>query len=368
MANPLLITPDVDISYSINAVSLGITGFNKGLIIGNSSVISTATRTVEYASTTAMINAGFSPTSPEVLAATKYFGQSPAPQSVVIGVQGSGETALTAFQQCRLTNLDWYLGYVTGAADSDHLAIAGYVQSLTSPFTSYIVETNDAAVLANSTGNLFLGMAADTYGRTQGIYSTSTYIGAGLLGFLCANLSLKPNSRIIEKFTKIIGATPENITEAQFGNVTGNNGNLYVTRGSVTGYRNGTMFDGQWADNLFYGDILVTNVQLAISNLYNTTNFIPQTEGGMGQLTAVMNQACQDLVNVGWLAPGQWNGSAVLALQPGQQLPLGYLVQHDSINAQSESDRTQRKSPNFYICAKTAGAVQSVFIAINVNQ
>lgn len=63
--------------------------FNQGLIIGSSTIIPYTTRIASYTSVAAMLTAGFSSSSPEVLAAQLYFDQSPAPPILWVGLQNS---------------------------------------------------------------------------------------------------------------------------------------------------------------------------------------------------------------------------------------------------------------------------------------
>lgn len=368
MTNPLPFTPIADITYTINPVSQGVTGFNTGLIIGNSSVISPSTRVKIYPSLAAMVTDGFTTGSTEYLAAQAYFAAETQPQQVAIGRQASGESLLTAFQDCRAASNAWYMGYCPTAVDSDHLAIAAYTETLNGPFSQYILQTNDAAVLANTGGNLFATLKADAYNRTQGFYSTSNYLAASMLGYDCGALSLLPNSGFIEMFKKLSGQTPEDLTTTQVGLIEGNNGNLYLNREGNIGVETGQMFSGQWWDNVTYGDIMVSLIKKAAANLLYTTPKVTQTESGMASLKAVIERACQTMTDIGFLATGTWTGSNVLNISTGDTLNNGFAVLSDPIAGQSEATRTTRVSPNIYILGKTAGALQSLFINLSVQQ
>lgn len=77
----------VNVSINIGAVGNQPPTFNQGLIIGTSTIISSATRLQLFTSPNALLLAGFSSSSPEYIAAQIYFGANPAPQFLWIGRQ-----------------------------------------------------------------------------------------------------------------------------------------------------------------------------------------------------------------------------------------------------------------------------------------
>lgn len=93
MNQPL--TNIVSVTVVVSPTAPAQNSLNIGLIVGPSTIISQATRTVSYANTSAMLTAGWQGTEPEYKAAQAYFSQSPTPQSVIIGRQGTVQTQLT---------------------------------------------------------------------------------------------------------------------------------------------------------------------------------------------------------------------------------------------------------------------------------
>lgn len=83
----LPLKPAVDVYYNLGPIAAPRLGFNKGLIIGTSTVISAEQRLVEYSSTDEMLEAGFTTTSPEYLAATVYKAATSKPRSFFVGRQ-----------------------------------------------------------------------------------------------------------------------------------------------------------------------------------------------------------------------------------------------------------------------------------------
>lgn len=86
----------VDVSVTIGAVAAAAPTFNRGCIIGPTTVIPSVganSRTRDYPNTAAMTADGFQSTDPEFIAAGLYFGVTPPPQYLTVGRQD-----LTALQ------------------------------------------------------------------------------------------------------------------------------------------------------------------------------------------------------------------------------------------------------------------------------
>jgi hypothetical protein len=191
---------------------------------------------------------------------------------------------------------------------------------------------------------------------------------AGMMGYNCGQASLLAGSAYTEKFKTIPGASVDNITTQQVENIEAVHGNTYVNRGNFYDlYEQGWNFGGQFFDTVLGLDQLINLMQINVLNLLVTSLKIPQTEDGMGQIKAVLNSACQTMVEQKFLAPGVWNGQNLLKLKTGDILDTGYLVQSQPINEQSETDRANRIAPPIYVAIKLAGAIHSVVVRITVN-
>src|SRR5215469_9235474 len=101
-SQPLTLSLDsiVDVIVQVSPLVPSPPQFNQGLILGNSTVIPSwggvAARLRNFSSINAMLTDGFTLTSPEVLAAQLYFGQSPAPLTVWIGCQDVTGTSIVS--------------------------------------------------------------------------------------------------------------------------------------------------------------------------------------------------------------------------------------------------------------------------------
>jgi hypothetical protein len=366
----LPLTPIVNITYSLSGVSAPRANFNLGLIIGTSTVISNTDRVRVFSSVSEMITSGFSTSSPEYLAAVQYFSVSPAPTQVAIGRQVSGtETPLQAVQACRAVNNDWYMVYVPSASNTDHVAIANYIEALTEPYSTYILQSSDNDVKNNVANNLFATMKTANFNRTLGIFSTSAHAAAALMGIPMSLTSDLTNSAYTLAFKSLPGTQPEQLTTQQVNNIEGNNGNVYINRGGfyeVT--EKGTMFSGTFFDEVIYRDKLVNDIQLNVMDLIYNSPKIPQTEDGMASVRAVVANACEKMRQIGFISGGTWKGQTILTLKLGDELPNGYRVLSDAISSQSQSDRSNRIAPNIYVAILLAGAIHSVLIKVSVNR
>jgi len=367
----LPITPIVNVTVNLPAIGGQRLGFDIGLIIGPSAVQNPTTeRVVLYTSLAEMAQAGFAVNSPEYLAATKYFAATSNPDTVAIGVQNTGETALQAITACRLASSDWYAAMIIDADDDDHEAVAAYVEALgTEQPTMYLFQTSDTDVLNAASGNIFETLAAQGYRRTFGQYSTQAYAIAGTIGYPMGQVSNLANSYFTLMFKEFTGVTPENITSAQVENIKESNGNVYLERGGGRlGVESATMFSGAYFDEILFLDKLVDDINVNVGDLLYQSPRIPQTENGMAQLRTVIAAACDKSVSIGLIQPGTWTGASLLSLNTGDYLPAGYLIQSDSIAGQDVNDRNARIAPPIYVAVKLGGAIQSVLITVNVNR
>lgn len=363
----LPITPVVDITVNLPGVGSTRDGFDLALIVTENDVISAGTRVVVYDSLEDMVDAGFAVDSLAYLAAVPYFAAQGKPSQVAIGLWDSGETRVEALTACRAANPDWYIAYFPDADNADHLLLAAYMEAA-SPFGQYFINTSDADVKNDATGNLFAALKAAGYKRTHGMYSTTAHAVMSVAGFAMANTSDNAGSDYTIMFKTLPGVTAESLTTAEVTGIEANYGNVYVTRGGNTGYEKGNQFSGDWFDEIIGLDKLANDIEVSVANFLYQSGEVPQTEGGMQQLRAVIATACERSRVRGFVAPGEWTGDSILSIRTGDELPDGYLVLSDAISSQSAEDRAARIAPNVYALVKLSGAIQSVAITVNVNR
>lgn len=279
------------------------------------------------------------------------------------------ETAAATVQAMRTANSEWYaVAFVDTLQASDIKEVAAYIES-SSIYSTFFFNNSDADVLSNTDNNLFAQLKALGYKRTCGVATTQPYTHIGAMAYAMGQISDKANSSFTLGLKSLTGCIVDSFTSTQVNNVEGNNGNVYINRGSYYNFfEKGKVFSGAWYDEIIQLDKLVNNIQLDIADLLYQNPKIPQTEGGVSRLMAKIAESCKNAVKTGFIAPGQWNGGDVLNLASGDYLPDGYLIQAESIDSQSQADRDARKCPNIYVAVKLAGAIQSVTIQVDVNR
>jgi len=358
----------IDVTISTAKVAATTATFNEGLIIGNSTVISTTDRVQSYTSLADMLTAGFTTSSVEYLAATLYFDADSAPDTVWIGRQGTSESLLEAVTACRAASLSWYAVYCCGAAKADHIAIAAYVESLT-PASVYIYDTSDADALSGASGNVFESLNSSKYTRALGIYSTTTYAGAAVMGEAMGLNTGLANSAYTLKFKTLTGVTVESLTTTQVGIIEGNRGNVYVNYASSFDiFEQGVMAYNYYFDQVLYMDMLTNYIQIEVMNLLTSNNKIPLTDAGVTSLMNVVSQQCTALQTIGYIASsGTWSGTTVLNVSSGDSLSNGFVVQAPKVSTLTTSQRANREAPPIYVCLIEAGAVHSVSVGVYIQ-
>jgi hypothetical protein len=375
----------VDITVQISPLAAPRATFNELLIIGTTDVIDTTERIRVYEDPADMLTDGFITTDPEYEAAQIYFSQSPAPRRLWVGRQditiSPAESCLDAVIACRAAGYDWYMFIALAAGSADHKELAEWTESA-QPSTLYAFTTADADVLeANSSPvGIFEYLKTLNYSRTLGVYSTNQggspvlypnnkYAAVSVMAYACGQNTGLAGSAFTLKFKNLIGIATEPLTSTKINNIEAQNGNVYLSYGNFYSFfEQGKMAKGYFFDEMINLDMLVNNIQLSVADLLNATPKVPQTDEGVTQLVHVVNQACEQAVNIGFLAPGTWTGVDLLNLKTGDMLPKGYVVQTQPLSEQSRADREARKSTPLYVAIKEAGAVHSILIGIYVNR
>ena len=376
--NTLPLSVVCNVSVSISPVAAASPTFNQGLIVGPSTIIPTSQRLRQYFNLAGMTADGFTSANPEFVAAQLYFGQTPTPQILWVGVQSvaASETALAALQACRAASAAWWGCFVTDALTADHEAIATWIQSVT-PNSCYFYTTSDAAVLAGTAGNCLLTLQAGLYTRSFGIYATTQtgaapnniYAGAAALGVAMGLNSGLANSNFTMKFKVLTGITPEPLTATQVSTIETAAGNLYLSYANAYSWlEQGVVPSGQYLDEILGLDMLVSDLQYSVANLLISQPSIPHTNAGESQLINAVNGALDRAVTRGYIAPGTWTGQTVLGLAPGNALPKGYLSQAQSFSVQSAGDRAARKAMPIYVSYIEAGSLHSLTIGVYVER
>lgn len=265
----------------------------------------------------------------------------------------------------------WYGLVVPSGQDSDHLAVAAFIEASTNPH-HYGVTTQESGVLvAGYTADIAHLFKAQGFENSSVQYSsTDAYaVMSYLARVLTTNWSAN-NSVITLMFKNEPGVTAENLSASQMDALLSKNCNVFVQYNNDTAIiQPGITPSGQFTDSVIGCAWLQGVIQTNVWNLlYGRTTKIPQTDDGMHVLATGIEAACMDGVKNGLLAPGVWNSGGFGQLKQGDFLTKGYYVYAPPLALQSESDRQARRSVAFQVAAKLGGAVHSADVAVLVNQ
>lgn len=383
MANYTLpLDPVVNVIVNLSVRSAVRKQFNLALLMGEvgETVEFGTARVKTYASTTEMLQDGFTLEDRLYKAAALLFGQAKTPPQVMIGKveKDSGgtdnEEPVATLQACREADGEWYVGIYCGDMTDDQiLACSEYIEAVT-PNSMFAFTTDDEKVLDTEDGGIFKKIKNKNYRRTFGQYSTKHPDAvAAIIGWAMGAMTGTINSAFTLAYKNEVGVETENssalFASSKVDTIKENYGNVYINRGSYYDvFEEGTLFDGTWFDELIYLDKYQNDMQLGLMDLLYQNNKIAQTEGGMTQLKDAVKVVCDDMNRVGFIASGVWNANDVLNLKKGDTLPNGYLIQSEPIDQQSQADRDARKAPPIYVSLKLAGAIHHVTVQVDVNR
>lgn len=284
----------------------------------------------------------------------------------------ASETALAAVQ---LFDNDfggqWYHLFIPSAVDSDHTAIAPYVDGGTN-LHFYWINTQESAVLSpGDTTHIGYLLQQLTSQHAAWQYSSQSLYAVWSAAAFFAGINWAGSNTAPSLMYKIEpGVAPETLNETQANAIDAYNGNVLVT------YANGKFIieqgicpSGQFIDTIIGVDGLRGQMQVNLFNvLYTTPTKVPQTDAGVTTLETGCESACSQYVVNGLLAPGVWNSGGFGQLQQGQFLDKGYYIYAAPIATQSPAARAARVSPPIQVAAKLAGAIDDVSVTIYVNQ
>jgi hypothetical protein len=255
-------------------------------------------------------------------------------------------------------------------ADSDHQAIAAYIQSDSVPHYYWISTTEATAINPSSSADIGSLLLGSGFTRTGLAYSSSDpYSGASMMGLLATVNYLGSNTTITAAFKQDPGVTPELLTATQAATLDAKRYNYFVQYANGTAIINNGWSSGMaWIDEIYNLDWQANTIQTNIFNVLYTLPKVPQTDRGMNAIVNAAEQALGQGVTNGMTAPGTWQTGGFGALSLGDYMPTGYYVYAPPMASQSPALRASRVAPVMQIAIKLAGAIQSVSAIINVNR
>lgn len=134
----------------------------------------------------------------------------------------------------------------------------------------------------------------------------------------------------------------------------------------ISNKQNGMYFD-QVTNRIW----LVNTIQREVFNVLATTRTkVPQTDAGLESIVKAIRNVCNQAVVNGMLAPGEWNSSDFFGNQEDFLRNIresGYYIYHQPVAEQAQSEREERRAPQFMVACKESGAVHSASIVIYIE-
>lgn len=311
--------------------------------------------------------------------ATAFFAQQPNPLAtqgylVIVPRQSGGtETVRTAI--ARILSQVYFFGIIIDeemySQAAEFAALAVYVQTLDKLF--FYASSQQADYATNGLLDL-IRQASETHTRCL-FYSDGTASHTQLMAaayaarLLSTDFSGSNTAQTIhlKSLAGIVADTVIDQTELVKVQAAGVDVNVSIA-GIVSIYSSGL---NAWSDEVYNELWLKFALETAGYNFLRTASSkIPQTETGLEGLKNAYRGVLDQAVANGFLAPGTWTASTPFG-DPQALIrcvkDIGYYVYSSPISKQSIADRVARKAPLIQIAAKTAGAIHSSNIQVNVN-
>ena len=291
-----------------------------------------------------------------------------------VNITALGESLLEAATACRAASGVWYGLTVNAPADADNIAIAEWADPLWQS-TRYYPYSGNATIPAGTANNVALQLQTlslrvlGQYATTQnGLYPNNVYAAVALMGVeMGLNTGLAGSFFTVAHKT-LVGIAPEPLTQTQYTNIKTAGFNVYGDFQAFLLEEPGFMSNGAPSYLWLNLAMLVAQIQSAEMAVLQANPAVSQTNAGEHLLIQAANSACTIMANIGFLAGNTWGGSSInitgLSVTNGQAIPSGFLNLAQPYSQQSTANRDAGQAMPIYTFITTAGAVQSLVIAV----
>lgn len=254
--------------------------------------------------------------------------------------------------------------------DSQYLEVGAFIEGASITRIFGVTETDTRVLDATYTSDLASEFEALGYKRTCVQFSENPYAVCSMMGrAFSVNFSAN-RSTITLMYKQEPGVVAQNITETQAQALKAKRCNVFVNYQNNTAIIQYGVMSGQaYFDEIHGLDWFSDALQNAEYNLlYQSKTKIPQTDAGQNQLVNVAANVCQEAINNGLIAPGQWNADGFGQLSRGDYLDEGFYIYTPPMASQDQSIREQRIAPPIQIALKLAGAIHEIDCIVDVNR
>ena len=267
----------------------------------------------------------------------------------------------------------WYgLSFAASTMPTDDqiVDVAAFIEGASISRLFGVTETDTRVLDSAWTTDLASRLKALSYKRSCVQFSANPYAVCSLFGrAFSVNFSAN-RSTITLMYKQEPGIVAENLTETQAQTLKAKRCNVFVKYMNDTAIIQYGVMSGQaYFDEIHGLDWFSDALQTAEYNLlYQSKTKIPQTDAGQNQLVNTAAGVCQEAINNGLIAPGQWNADGFGQLSRGDYLSEGFYIYTQPMAAQDQSIREQRIAPPIQIALKLAGAIHEIDCIVDVNR
>jgi hypothetical protein len=267
----------------------------------------------------------------------------------------------------------WYgLSFAASAmpSSSEYIAVGAFIEAASISRIFGVTETDTRVLDATYTSDLASEFEALGYKRTCVQFSANPYAVCSMMGrAFSVNFSAN-RSTITLMYKQEPGVVAQNLTETQAQTLKAKRCNVFVNYQNNTAIIQYGVMSGQaYFDEIHGLDWFADALQTAEYNLlYQSKTKIPQTDAGQNQLVNAAANVCQEAINNGLIAPGQWNADGFGQLSRGDYLDEGFYIYTPPMASQDQSIREQRIAPPIQIALKLAGAIHEIDCIVDVNR
>ncbi len=349
------------VASAINAVLTGGTIAWDGSRFTVTSSTTGATSSVGYASAAATgtdISGLLKLTSSTALAPVPGYAAETPVQAVAVFANQSGM---------------WYgLSFAASTMPTDDqlIAVGEFIEGASITRIFGVTETDTRVLDATYTDDLASRFKALNYKRTCVQYSPNEFAICSLMGRAFSVNFAANRSTITLMYKQEPGVVAELLSETQAQTLKAKRCNVFVRYQNDTAIIQYGVMSGQaYFDEIHGLDWFADALQNAEYNLlYQSKTKVPQTDAGQNQLVTVAANVCQEAINNGLVAPGQWNADGFGQLERGDYLSEGFYIYTAPMASQDQSIREQRIAPPIQIALKLAGAIHEIDCIVDVNR
>ncbi len=258
----------------------------------------------------------------------------------------------------------------TMPTDDELIAVGEFIEGASITRIFGVTETDTRVLDATYTDDLATRFKNLGYKRTCVQYSPNKYAICSLMGRAFSVNFAANRSTITLMYKQEPGVVAELLSETQAQTLKAKRCNVFVKYQNDTAIIQYGVMSGQaYFDEIHGLDWFADALQNAEYNLlYQSKTKVPQTDAGQNQLVTVAANVCQEAINNGLVAPGQWNADGFGQLERGDYLSEGFYIYTAPMASQDQSIREQRIAPPIQIALKLAGAIHEIDCIVDVNR